>query len=66
MGMESARKYHQSQAKAVTDSLGRIIDRVNPRYTPAWLLLELHNSYHTSQCILSERERDIRDYGDKI
>jgi len=66
MGMESARKYHQSQAKAVVDSLGRIINRVNPRHTPAWLLLELQNSYHTSQCILSERERDMHDYGDEI
>ncbi len=64
--MKSARKYHQNQAKAVVDSLGRIINRVNPRYTPAWLLLELHNSYRTSQHILAERERDMRDHGEEI
>lgn len=66
MGMESARKYHQNQAKAVVDSLGRIINRVNPLYIPTWLLTELYDSYRISQNILSERERDMHDYGEKI
>ncbi len=64
--MESARKYHQNQAKAVVDSLGRIINRVNPLYIPTWLLTELYDSYRISQNILSERERDMHDYGEKI
>ena len=66
MGAKSARKYHRTQAKSVVDSIERILKRVNPKYTPGWLLSELHNSYHVSQCILAERERDMRDYGDEI
>ena len=66
MGAKSARKYHQAQAKSVVDSIGRILKRVNPEYIPYWLLSELHNSYHVSQCILAERERDMQDYGDEI
>jgi len=65
LGAKAARKYHQTQAKSVVDSIGRILQRVNSKYTPNWLLLELHNSYHVSQCMLAERERDMRDYGMK-
>jgi len=66
LGAKSARKYHRTQAKSVVDSIERILKRVNPKYTPDWLLAELHNSYHVSQCILAERERDMQDYGDEI
>ncbi len=66
MGAKSARKYHRNQAKSVADSIGRIINRIKPRYTPQWLLSELHNSYHIAQCMQGERERDMRDYGDEI
>ena len=59
MEAKSVRRYHRSQAKSVADSLGRIIKRLNPRYTPAWLFTELYNSYHTAQCIQQERERDM-------
>jgi len=66
MGAAASRKYHQEQAQSVVNSLGRILERLNPKYTPYWLLLELDNSYHTSQCILGERERDMKDHGDEI
>ena len=66
MGAKSARRYHRSQAKSVADSLGRIIKRLNPRYTPLWLSMELSKSYHTAQCIQAERERDMISYRDEV
>jgi len=59
MGVLVAKKYHYNQAKKVRSALGRIITRLNPLYTPDWLLKELDESYHTSQCIEAERLRDM-------
>ena len=66
MGAKSARKYYQAQARSVVDSIDRILRRINPKYTPNWLYLELHHVYQQSQCILAERERDMQGYKDEI
>jgi len=38
MGAKSARAYNRNQAKSLVDGLQRIIDRINPKYTPAGYL----------------------------
>jgi len=58
--MTPVQRYYINQAKAVKDSLGRIIDRLNPAHTPIWLQKELRSSYHTAQCIQAGRERDAK------
>ena len=60
MGTKLALNYHRDQAKSVADCFQRILDRINPKYAPMWLLSELHEYRHVAQCIQAERERDIR------
>ena len=62
MSTEAAREYHYNQAKSVAESLQRILDRLNFRYTPSWLIRELKESSHTAQCIQAERRRIIEDF----
>ena len=66
MGAESARKYNYNQAKNVANSIGRIIDRLNPRYVPHWMMSELLSSYHMAQCIQEEYLRVMIGFGDKL
>lgn len=66
MGAEAARQYNYNQAKRVVDGLGRIINRINKKYYPDWIKRELDDAYHQAQCILQERERIMRGYGDKF
>ena len=62
MSKKAALQYHINQAKGVRISLGYILDRVNRKYTPAWMLAELEQSYHVAQCIESERKRDLDSF----
>ena len=62
MSQEAARRYHYNQAKSVAESLQRILNRINCRYTPMWLMMELRESAHIAQCIQAERRRDMEDF----
>ncbi len=62
MSTEAARRYHYNQATSVAESLQRILNRINFRSTPEWLITELENSSQTAQCIQAARRRDIEDY----
>ena len=62
MSTEASRRYHYNQATSVAESLQRILNRINFRYTPDWLIAELEKSSQTAQCIQAERRRDIEDY----
>ncbi len=62
MSTEAAREYHYNQAKSVAESLQRILNRINFRYAPNWLITELKASSHTAQCIQAERRRIIEDF----
>ena len=64
MGAKSARAYNRNQARGLVMGLERIINRVNKRYTPYWLLKELDEANHKAQCILGEFERIMRGYND--
>lgn len=66
MGAESARRYNRDQAKQVADIFQRILDRISFKYTPMWLLEELHNGRQKAQCIQAEFERIMKGYGDEI
>lgn len=66
MGAESARKYNRNQALRVVNSVQTILDRINKRYTPLWMITELEKIQHNSQCILHEFEQIMREYGDEI
>ena len=59
MGTEDARRYNRDQAKSMVDGIQRILDRVNRKYTPIWMLVELDHLNYISQCILQEFERVI-------
>jgi hypothetical protein len=64
MSAEAARKYNRDQAKSLADGIQRIIDRINKKYTPFWMHLELREASHKAQCILQEFERIMRDCSD--
>ena len=66
MGAKSARAYNRNQAKFLVNGLQRIKDRINPRYTPDWLLKELDAAIHKADCILGEFESIMKDHGDEI
>lgn len=66
MGAESARKYNRDQAKSLALGIQRIIDRINRKYTPNWMISELNEANHKAQCIQHEFEREMGSYGDKI
>lgn len=65
MSTEASRRYNYTQARQLVDSIGRIIERMNPKYTPQWLMTELNASYHKAQCIQREFKMVMRDFGDK-
>ena len=65
MGAKSARAYNRNQAKNLVMGLQRAIDRLNPKYTPYWLIKELAEDIHKAQCIQEEFERIMRGYGDE-
>jgi len=65
MGASSARRYNRNQAKHVVDGVQRILDRLNVKYTPDWLLSELHDLNHTAQCIQGEFQKIMRGYGEE-
>lgn len=60
MGVESARLYNYNQAKRVVDGIGRIINRINKKYTPDWMKKELDEIYHQADCIVQERKRTMQ------
>ena len=62
MSTEAARRYHYNQATSVVESLQRILNRINFRYTPDWLIAELEKSSQTAQCIQAERRRVMKYY----
>ena len=66
MGAEAARKYNRDMAKNLSAGIQRILDRVNRKYTPTWMLLELDEARHKAQCIQGEFERVMRGFGDKL
>ena len=66
MGAKSAREYNRNQARNLVNGIQRIIDRVNPRYTPDWMLKELDEANHKAQCIHGEFEHIMKDHGDII
>jgi len=65
MGAKSARAYDRNQAKFLVEGLQRIIDRINPKYAPYWLLKELDAASHKAQCIQEEFEWIMKDHGDE-
>ena len=62
MGIKSARIHNCQMSASVDNGLQRIIDRLNPRYTPDWLLKELDDLWDKAQCINAEFER-IKERG---
>jgi hypothetical protein len=62
MGIESARIHNCQMSASVVNGLQRIIDRLNPIYTPDWLLKELDDLWDKAQCINAEFER-IKEEG---
>ena len=62
MGIESARIHNCQMSASVVNGLQRIIDRLNSRYTPDWLLKELDDLWDKAQCINAEFER-IKEEG---
>ena len=64
MSAKTARQYHFQQSKIVVDSVSKVLNRINPEYTPNWLLCELEKINHVSQCILAERRRILKDFGE--
>ena len=66
MGAESARKYNRDLAKNLSSGIQRILDRVNRKYTPTWMLIELDDAGHKAQCIQHEFEMVMRGFGDKL
>jgi hypothetical protein len=56
MGAESSRRYNRDQAKSLAEGIQRILARVNLKYTPSWLISELHEASHKAQCIQYEFE----------
>ena len=62
MGIESARIHNYQMSESLVSGLQRIIDRLNPRYTPDWLLKELDDLWDKAQCINAEFER-IKERG---
>jgi len=66
MSAISARKYNRNQAKHLVDGIQRILDRINRKYTPIWMLKELMEANHKAQCIQREFEMVMRDFGDEL
>ena len=66
MSAEAARQYNRQQAKSLSDSIQRILNRVNRKYTPTWMLVELEDANHKAQCIQQEFERIMQGFGDEI
>jgi len=66
MGAKSARAYNRNQAKYLVDGLQRILDRINRKYTPYWMLSELYEANHKAQCIQQEFERVMEEHGDDL
>ena len=64
MSGRSARLYNRNKAECVANGIQEIIDRLNVKYTPSWLLTELHDLRHESQCIQAEFQRILRDHGE--
>ena len=64
MSANAARQYNLSQARRVTESIQRIISRINNQYYPDWLIAELNNSLHDAQCIEGEFTKIINGFGD--
>ena len=62
MSAKTAIQYNLSQARRVTESIQRIISRINNQYYPNWLIVELNNSLHDAQCIEGEYMRIIRGF----
>jgi len=65
MGGKSARAYNRNQAKYLVNGLQRILDRINPEYTPRWMLRELYAANYRAQCIQYEFERVMEEHGDE-
>ena len=66
MGPSSARKYRRNQARLVADGIGRIRDRINPKYTPVWMMKELDEIYRRAQGNTKEWEWIMEGFGDEI
>ena len=64
--VSAARKYNRDQAKHLASGIQRILDRLNRKYAPMWLLSELMDANHKAQCIQQEFERIMEGFGDKI
>ena len=62
----SARKYNRDMAKNLSAGIRRILDRVNRKYTPTWMLLELIEAEHKAQCIQREFEMVMKGFGDEL
>ena len=62
MGIESARIHNCQMSASVVNGLQRIIDRLNPIYTPDWLLKELDDLNQKVQIVNAEFER-IKEEG---
>ena len=66
MGATSARRYRRDQAKSVADGIDRILKRINKKYTPHWMMYELREAQHKSQCVVGEFEQVMKGYGDEL
>ncbi|MEA3438432.1 MAG: hypothetical protein U9R43_18355 [Thermodesulfobacteriota bacterium] len=65
MGGKSARAYNRNKAKFLVEGLQSIINRLNPKYTPVWMLQELDGASQKAQSILEEFERIMEEHGDE-
>jgi hypothetical protein len=64
-GAASARRYNRDEAKHLADGLDRILDRINRKTTPIWMLKELDVASRRAQCIQREFEMTMKEFGDK-
>ena len=65
MGAKSARKYNQHQAERVVRNIETILNRINKKHTPFWMIAELESAQHNAQCIQQEFERIMKGDGEK-
>jgi hypothetical protein len=66
MSAESARRYNRDQAKHLAEGIQRILDRINRKNTPIWMLKELDAASRKAQCIQHEFEIVMKGFGDKL
>ncbi len=65
MGAKSARKHNRNQALRAVNTIQYILNRINRKYAPVWMLKALDSASIDSQCILHEAEMVMKEFGDE-